>query len=319
MLLKWDKYVLLVCSFIPFFAHAQSGSIPELFLEIGVQPKILSCRNVLEVNNQGGHLQGVQITIKDEIEYAVLSGSSGTYAYYSVVKLDDYDEVISVNTLMHKPYKHAGGIQIFEDIMVVGIEDNDDKDKSKVCIYKIRNPEKPPVKPLTLNERKGEPFRSTAGCCGITKIGKGYLIVVGDWDTKHLDFYLWDKNRLDQKINAFEKVYTIDTEKSDRSSWADKAWHAYQNINLLKDADGSIYLLGFGRNDQDENIADLFFVENKDLREFSLKKIISKTFFCQQGADFQSGAGIFLQPDGKLKIISCAPHIKDSLILNVFD
>jgi hypothetical protein len=319
MNLKWDKYVLLVCSFIPLFASAQSGSIPELFTRIDAQPKILTCRNELEVNNQGGHLQGVQLLVKDGTEYAILSGSSGTYAYTSVVKLDEYEEVLTVNTLMHKPFKHAGGIQIFEDLMVVGIEDNDAKDKSKVCIYKIVDPETPPVKPLAVIERRGEPFRSTAGCCGITRIGKGYLIVVGDWDTKHLDFYLSDENRLENKTDAFEMVFTIDTEKVDRSAWTDKAWHAYQNINLLKDADGKLYLFGFGHNDQNENIADLFLVENKDLREFSLKKLLSKTFNCKEDADFQSGAGIFHQPDGETKVISCGSHIGGSLILNVFD
>jgi hypothetical protein len=203
--------------------------------------------------------------------------------------------------------------------MAVGIEDNDAKDKSKVCIFEIENPVTPSVVSLELVERKGEPFRSSAGCCGITRIGNRYLIVVGDWDTKHLDFYLCDEHRLKQNLKAFEKVYTIDTEKIDRSAWLDKQWHAYQNINLLKDANGKMYLFGFGRNDQNENIADLFLVENKNFKEFGLKKIMSKTFICKQGADFRSGAGIFLQPNGKLKVISCGSHIKDSLVLNVFD
>jgi hypothetical protein len=87
----------------------------------------------------------------------------------------------------------------------------------------------------------------------------------------------------------------------------------------LKDADMKLYLIGFGRNVQNENIADLFLVENKNLREFSLKKLMSKKFNCKEGADFRSGAGIFLQPNGKLKVISCGSHINNSLILNVFD
>ena len=74
---------------------------------------------------------------------------------------------------MHKPFKHAGGIQIFKDLMVVGIEDNDAKDKSKVCIYDIDDPEDTSGKTTgNVCERKGEPLRSTAGCCGITRIGK---------------------------------------------------------------------------------------------------------------------------------------------------
>ena len=316
---KWNKFIFLIYSLFPFLAFSQNGSIPELFMKIDTEPQVILCKNEWEVNNQGGHLQGVQLLAKDGVEYAILSGSSGTYAYYSVAKLGNYKEVLSVNILMHKPFKHAGGIQIFQDLMVVGIEDNAAKDKSKVCIYEIDNPDIPTVEPLALFERKGDPFRSSAGCTGISRIGNRYLVVVGDWDTKHLDFYLCDEHRLGQEINAFEKVYTIDTDKIDRSGWEDKAWHPYQNINLLKDADGKLYLFGFGRNVQNESITDLFLVENRDFREFSLKKLMSRTFNCQEGADFRSGAGISLQADGRLKVISCGSNIRDSLILNIFE
>jgi hypothetical protein len=118
---------------------------------------------------------------------------------------------------------------------------------------------------------KGLPLRSTAGCCGINRIGNRYLFVAGDWDTKHLDFYLCDEPWLIQSINSFDKVYTIDKEKIDKAGWRDKEWHAYQNRNLLKDADGKLYLYGFGQNVQHENIADMFLVENDNLEEFRLK------------------------------------------------
>ncbi len=321
MILRWYKILTLISFAIIFSlrANAQHPCIPELFTEISTEPQIIFCMNELEVNNRGGHLQGVQLLVKDQVEYAILSGSSGTNAYYSVAKLDSYNQVLSVNELMLKPFKHAGGFQIYQDLMVVGIEDNDAKDKSKVCIYRIENPNKPPVKPLVMMERNGDPFRSTAGCTGISWIGNRYLVVAGDWDTKHLDFYLADEQKEGQKVNAFDKVYSADTEEIDKSDWSDKAWHAYQNINLLKDADGKLYLFGLGRNVKDENMADLFLVEHKYLREFSLKKLMSKTFNCREGADFRSGAGIYSQPDGKLKVISCGSHIKDTLILNVFE
>jgi hypothetical protein len=300
-------------------ANSQCGNIPGGFIEIDSNPNVLKCYNELEVNNQGGHLQGVQLLVKNEAEYVVLSGSSDTYAYYSVIKKENGNEVQSVNLLMHKPFKHAGGIQVFENLMVVGIEDNDAKDKSKVCIYTIGNPEQPSSEPLAMIERSGAPYRSTAGCSGITKIGERYLVVVGDWNTEHLDFYISNDQWPKQKLGAFDKVSTIDTEKIDKSDWHDMEWHAYQNINLLRDAGGKLYLFGFGRNDRNENIADLFLVENKDFKEFRLQKINSRTFYCKEGADFRAGAGIFIHSSGKLKIISCSSHINDSLVLNVFD
>ena len=69
-------------------------------MKIDTEPQVILCKNEWEVNNQGGHLQGVQLLVKDGMEYAILSGSSGTYAYYSVVKLGNCNEVLSVNILM---------------------------------------------------------------------------------------------------------------------------------------------------------------------------------------------------------------------------
>ncbi len=321
MILSWYKIIVLISIVIlfPLSGNSQHESIPELFTEISSEPQIIFCKNELEVNNQGGHLQGVQLLVKDQVEYAILSGSSGTYAYYAVAKLDWYTQVLSVNELMQKPFKHAGGIQLFQDLMVVGIEDNDAKDKSKICIYEIENPEMPPVKPMMMIERNGEPYRSSAGCIAINKIGDRYLIIVGDWDTKHLDFYLSEDQKLEQETNTFDNVYTIDTEIMDRCGWLDKEWHAYQNINLLRDADNQLYLIGFGQSAHNENIADLFLVKDKNSREFSLKKLISKKFNCEEGADFRSGAGIFFQSEGKLKVIACGSNIRDSVVLNIFD
>ena len=288
-------------------------------MKMDTQPRIISCRNDLEVNNRGGHLQGVQVLERDEGEYAILTGSSSTYAYYSVVKMDTTNEVLSINKLMHKPFKHAGGFQIFQNLMAVGIEDNSAKDKSNVCIYEIDDLEEPTVTPLTLIERKGRPSRSTAGCTGITRIGEQVLIVVGDWDTRHLDFYLCEEGQLRQEPTAFEKVFTIDTERTDRSTWSDMEWHSYQNINLLTDTDGKLYIFGFQHVDQRGNIADLFLVENKGLKEFSLRKITSMTFTCKEGVSFSAGAGVTLQKDGSLKVVACGSHIEDALILNVFE
>ncbi len=288
-------------------------------MKVATLPKIIRCKNELEVNNHGGHLQGVQLLENAEVEYAVVTGSSDTYAYYSVVKKENRYEVLSISKLMHSPFRHAGGFQIFQNLMAVGIEDNSARDRSKVCIYEIDDPEKPPVRPLTLIERRGEPLRSTAGCTGITKIGNQILVVVGDWDTKHLDFYLCDEHQLRQKQSAFEKVFTIDTERIDKSTWPDKEWHAYQNINLLTDTDGKLYLFGFERVGPQEDIADLFLVENRSLHEFRLEKIMSKTFVCKEGASFRAGAGVTVQTNGRLKVVACGSHISNALILNVFD
>ena len=94
------KFILLISTFFPSMALSQNEIIPGLFEKIDSEPQIILCKNELEVNNQGGHLQGVQLFIRKDTEYAIISGSSGTYAYYSVVKLGNCNEVLSVNILM---------------------------------------------------------------------------------------------------------------------------------------------------------------------------------------------------------------------------
>ena len=42
----------------------------------------------------------------------------------------------------------------------------------------------------------------------------------------------------------------------------------------------------------------MFLVENDNLEEFGLEKLMSRKFNYGQGADFRLGAGIFLQPNG---------------------
>ena len=187
------KFVITVISIFLFancFGQTYNDDlIVSKFNRIEENPSVISFKNNKKINNRGGHLQGIQFIQNNTNKYALLSGSSDSYSYYSVIKLGTESEVISVNKLMGKPFKHAGGFQIFQNYLAVGIEDNSKKDKSKVCIYDISDPENPSTKPLAIIEREGKPLRSTAGCVGITKYKNNALLAVGDWDTKHIDFY----------------------------------------------------------------------------------------------------------------------------------
>lgn len=287
------------------------------FNKISISPKIIEFTNYLEVNNRGGHLQGIQLFEKNRARYAVLTGSSDSYSYCSVVKLGIHNEVISVNKLMDKPFKHAGGFQIFGNYMAVGIEDNSAKDKSKVCLFDILNPEKQNFQPIAVINRVGEPMRSTAGCVGITKYKDKMLVAVGDWDTKHIDLYSCKLDVLDK--SAFEKIYSFELQSVQKLDWSDPNWWPYQNINLFTFNNDEPYLIGLGQNNKDENIADLYSLKEGNSGEFVLTKMASKTFDCRQDASFKAGAGIFLGPNGEFKIIACGYNIENTSFLNYFE
>ncbi|MCP5063625.1 MAG: hypothetical protein GY936_14355, partial [Ignavibacteriae bacterium] len=239
-------------------------------------PVSISFQNKMDVNNNGGHLQGVQYYKYNQNEYLYLSGSSDSNSYYSIVKMGVESSVISVNNILPKPYKHAGGFQISNNIMAIGVEDNSARDKSKVFIYGIDNPEKPPEEPLTIIERNGEEKRATAGCVGIIAISDYILVVVGDWDTENLDFYRININMLGTEEGIFKHVHSIDMKKTNKSYWINDNWLPYQNINFIKDSSENLYLAGMASNDNNENILDVFRIESIDYSKFSLTKILTK-------------------------------------------
>jgi hypothetical protein len=224
--------------------------------------------------------------------------------------------VISVNKLMDKPFKHAGGFQIFQNYMAVGIEDNDAKDKSRVCVYDISNPEKPQNKPVSVIERAGEPKRSTAGCVGITKHKDQILLAVGDWDTKNIDFYSCKSGEFPK--GHFELFYSINNESISKKNWIDKNWLPYQNINLISTVENELYLIGLGQNNKNENVADLYQLKDDDEGKFSIKKTASKTFNCENDVSFKAGAGAVIDNNGRLAIVACGYNIEQTSYLNFF-
>lgn len=286
------------------------------FENLNTNPEIISFSNKLEINNSGGHLQGIQSIQNNDGKYFILSGSSDSYSYFTVLKQGEKNVVISVNKLMNKPFKHAGGFQIFQNYIAVGIEDNDSKDKSKVCIYDISNPEKPGGKPFAVIERAGVPKRSTAGCVGITKYKDKILLAVGDWDTKNIDFYSCKSGEFPKA--DFELFVKLNTETVSKENWIDDKWLFYQNINLFSTIENELYLIGLGQNNKNENVADLYQLKEDGEGKFKLLKHVSKTFNCEKEVSFKAGAGAVIDDNGNLGIIACGYNIEQTSYLNYF-
>ena len=309
--------ILMPLACLPLLATAQSGALIEKLEALSGQPQEIIIKNSWEINNQGGHLQGIQMMRHDGSDYFVVTGSSSDYSYYVIMKSGAPGMVVSVNRILGKPFKHAGGFQIHENLMAVGVEDNNRRKKSKVFIFNMENPERPPREPLAVIERFGTAGRGTAGCVGITTVGAQVLIVVGDWDTRHLDFYVTDREKLERGNAAIELEYTIDAVKADKSGWINEQWAAYQNTNFLKDHEGNLYLAGFGSDAEGNDLLDLFRVESPDLATFKIKKIYTKNFGKHPPTAFRFGAGM-MQSHEKMAIFSCPAHITGTADIHVY-
>lgn len=321
MHLKSTLFLLPILS-ISYAALSQSNdrtaTLSDAIHKLEEVPADISFCNSLEVNNAGGHLQGIQLFSFKQNDYYFLSGSSAEYSYYAIVKTETENKVISVNRILDKPFKHAGGFQIHKDLMAIGVEDNDAKNQSKVFIYQIDDPEKPPKGPLAVIDRNGAAKRATAGCIGIISVRENVLVVVGDWDTKHLDFYSIAQNELGHVGATFKLIYTVDSRKMDKSLWVDEGWLSYQNINFVKDGSDNLFLVGMTSGDKGENVLDLFEIESEDFSTFKLKKIYSKKFDENSQTKFRWGSGIYFSDDMEIKVMSCGENIMDTSIIHVY-
>lgn len=305
---------------LPYAVYSQSFSeqLISSINELEALPISIPFMNTIDINNSGGHVQGIQGLRYNQNEYIILSGSSSEYSYYSIVKTGTKNMVISVNKILDMPFKHAGGFQIYENLMAIGVEDNDAKNKSKVFIMQISNPEHPPDKPLAIIDRMGTFKRATAGCVGITVVQGKVLVVVGDWDTAHLDFYRIDKDKLYEEGATLELEYSIDTKKMDKKNWTDEGWLSYQNINFINDQKDHVFLAGLTSNDAGENVIDVFQVQSQELSTFRLQKIYSRSFPANQYTNFRWGAGIYMDQDHQLKILSSSEHIEAKSLIHIY-
>ena len=279
----------------------QVKNVPEAFESISSEPEIILLRNEIKVPTDGGHLQGVQLIEKNGIEKLLISGSSLTNAYVLQVDLvtRKSDKLIY---LMKEPYRHAGGIQVSEHYMVVGIEDNFTKTTSKVCLYSYRDENLYMAKPNVIIDREGEAERQTAGATGLLALDHDYLMVVSNWDSRNWDFYSIDPKKNRQKILA--------------GFAAPVDWESYQSINLIKDED-AIYAIGFYKKELLSK-ADLILVSRLETFEPIMEKVLTKTFNCKNEVDFGTAAGLQVDKAGKLHIWGTQRDALKQIAVNKF-
>jgi len=293
-----------------------AGDVITLLKDVNSKPQAVSFTNNIEINNNGGRLQGIQKTVFNGRDFFLMTGSSDSYSYLVVADKRE-GRIGKVVKLLDKPFKHAGGFQINNGLMAVGIEDNGGRKESKVYVWKVDDPLKLTAEPLKVIERRGEYERATSGCTAITLIDGYVLVAVGDWNTEHLDFYRLRKEDMMKIGENFEKVFSITTSETDRSDWTDDKWGAYQNINFLQDGQGKLFLAGMSL-ENGRNVVDLFEVISNDLTSFRLKKVYTKEFEKSDKVNFDRGAGVYFTYPDEMEIIACPAHITDMTEIYLF-
>lgn len=287
---------------LPICSSAQKvDDVPRAFESLATEPKIIKITNNIDVPIEGGHLQGVQPVEQEGKRKLLISGSSLTQAYLLQVdlKTGKAEQLIS---LMEDPYRHAGGMQVSNEFLAVGIEDNHTKTISKVCVYPLQGTKLAEANPSLIIERAGKPERNTAGAAGILSASPGYLVVVGDWDSRNWDFYQCSPQG-GSAMQIFSHTVPDD-------------WPAYQSINLIADGK-AIYAMGFYGKEQ-LGMADLILVSKHGQLELIMEKVAEKTFNCKQGVDFNTAAGLQVDEDGKLHVWGTQRDAEKYIVVNKF-
>lgn len=290
---------LLLCTICSF--GQQVDNLSEAFEALSSEPEVILINNKIKVPHRNGHFQGVQLIEQNGTEKLLISGSSRNKAYILQIDLTT-QKTSKVITLMKDPYRHAGGIQVSEPYLIVGIEDNIIKTTSKVSLYNYQNNALDTASPLVTIEREGKAKRHTAGATGLLVMDTHYLAVVANWDSRNWDFY-----QIDPEKGEHKSLYSF---------VAPDDWGSYQSINLIKDA-SAIYAIGFYKKDM-VGTADLFLVSKLGPFEPVMEKIRSKTFNCKNGVDFNSAVGLQVDNKGKLHIWGTQADTGKHIALNKF-
>lgn len=300
---------LIFVSNIQAQEHDAIKDIIAEFNKVNTQSeKIRFSKRGFKIPQKGGHYQGVQVKQYNNGErYAFISGSSAEISYYFTIALGETNKVLAYQEIQPKPMIHAGGFQIIQDKLFVGIEDDKARTISNISVYDISRPENTNQAPILTIERKGLYQKATAGAVAITDYENKHLLFVGTWDNATIDIYWSNGKPLSDSNCTFLQEKTWVANDANKTNWLTPTYGSYQNMNFIKQQDGKLFLLAFCETAEEKNIADLYEVtptSDAPINQWLVKKA-SKTFNCQK-TSFKSGSGVFITPQGQMEIYSCA-------------
>jgi len=208
------------------------------------------------------------------------------------------------------PLRHSGGIQLIDQVLVVGIEDNQEKTRSEVQFWDVSDPLNLRQLPHLTVKRQGEPKTQTAGAVGLVQSGEGHTLAVANWDSRDIDFYVTNGKLLQDPECRFthDRQWSVST--ADTKDWVpDRLFGSFQSIQLLTNTHDELYLVGFHTSREGEELADLFTVDLKQSPEKTLQKIASQTITLSEDNHFRYAAGLWIDGD-RLRLLGSERNLQ---------
>jgi hypothetical protein len=250
---------------------------------------------------KGEHFQGIQWFPGQAL--LVITSSSNFEAYFVACDMtsDGQNGRARAPVTMSWYFNHCGGCQSFGNGLVAGVEDHNTNRTSEVQFWDFT---RFPMQLVQMTiPRSGPEFVSTAGAVGMTTLGWGTVLAVATYDARTIDFYTSEGDPF--QGSPFDLLFTWATDGADKTNWIDDKFGHYQNINLLTQRDGQLFLVAFYRDDDSgEDWMDLFAINLEADPSAALTKVDTKHMFCTRGCDFGAGAGIFIESPDVFKVFA---------------
>ncbi|MEP7143941.1 MAG: hypothetical protein ABI707_13760 [Ferruginibacter sp.] len=296
------------------YRFIRNNSVPEYFGVISPKPAVIKFNSEGSIHGTDGwsaeeHYQGVQVINEN---YIMISTSDFSGAYFFIVKWENgilagklgrvQKQVKMNNDFAGMKFNHPGGMQLLGNIIAIPVEYIGDTESpgSRSCIvfYDISDPKDPKKISLKIDRQT-----KTSSAVGLTHYEDRILLVAGGTDTKQLDFY--ESRPGETSIGnstVFSHVKTWNSNEADKSRWLNNVWGKYQGLNLIRDVDGKIYLIGVRPSTPAEllaggysNCIDLFSVDIRAAGTKNiLKKISKKMVHCENGTSQEFGSGVYI-------------------------
>jgi hypothetical protein len=269
---------------------------------------------------RGGHLQGIQLRwdAAGNRFIALLSHDSESVAYLVIAEFPGdppgKGRLLSIHELpgdgQSPPLRHAGGVQLLDDVLAVGLEDNQLKTRSEVQFWSVANPRDPKVLSHLTIRRAGPAKEQTSGAVGVVRRATDHLLAVANWDSRAIDFYVSNGKPLDDPLCRFGFSARWSAATAGRDDWRpDSVCGSYQSINLVSDAKGAVYLLGFQTSLAGADVVDLFAVELEREPGKWLRKVSSKRITLGDQNHFLYAGGALVH-EGALWILSSSRELE---------
>jgi hypothetical protein len=279
--------MILVVACTVFRLNSFSQPLPDGEETLSVEAQSISIVVPAQPELTGGHLQGVQL----HNETLIVSGSSRKFGYLGIFQLlGGQFKFIGIKKLAASPLNHAGGLQIAENWLAVGVEDPIGKRSSVIQLIDVSSFEKLSGPPVYTLERIGEFKRSTAGAVALLKRKNHFLLAVGSWDSTVIDFYTSNHTDPYAENFKFEPWTSWDSREAKRKDWTDREYNSYQSLQLTEDSTG-VYITGFARNGG-ANKADVFKLKTNSDPYNLMQKVATYSVQCKGDVTFRNGAGL---------------------------